>query len=224
MVARHAIEPPRVVRLLHELLDVDDSGDAEPARAVRRLEIFLEAELLLQHLAPAERVDHPARPEHLLLAVFRAHQDLVVRAAASEVDANHVGRLEHADAVRFVERAQVVLQPPAVELILGDLRVEAGTTDLGALLEARLRGREEEAEAELVELSLMEIVAEAEHVAEVLASGIDGRFAHLERRDRKRSLELLHQRDRKIRVLCFELAREAEPREAAAADDDVELV
>src|SRR4051794_35926082 len=81
--------------------------------------------------------------------------------------------------------------------------------------------REPPTQTELVELVALEMVLEAEHVAEVVRGDLDRRLADLERGFGRRAVPLLGDEDAGLGAYLLQLQSECQPGEAAAENRDV---
>src|SRR5205085_1307770 len=149
-------------------------------------------------------------------------RDLV--AVAGDLDVLDAGAAEEVDPPRPRLLGEEVLETPPVELVGGH-----GQTARGAALDALgqlavvTRG-EPEAQAVLVDLLVLEVVLEAEDVAEVVAGDLLGRLANLERGLSHGELVLLGDEDARLRPCLLQLMPERQPGEAAPEDRDVVAV
>src|SRR5690606_38301305 len=115
---------------------------------------------------------------------------------------------------------EVVLEDAAIELV-ARRRQQRARAELGDAIDVVTAVGEEEAEAELLELALLEVGSQPEHLAEVVRRDLDGRLAHLVGRDRQRMPVALEDQDVQLREALAELQRQREAGKPAAQDDHV---
>ena len=101
-------------------------------------------------------------------------------AAAAEIEAAHRGAVDDRDAFGTRALGQEVLEAAAVDLP-GGRGQQAADAELGAGVDVHAAVAEEEAEAELADVFLVQVLAQAEHVGEVVRADLDGGLADLER-------------------------------------------
>ena len=159
-------------------------------------DLLREPELALQEARAAGGVDDPARL-HLLVGFGLGVVDRVP-AARVEVDLADAAALQHIDPEPARTRRQLVLEQPPVDLKIV-LRRELGRPEFDPLADVGVVvRRREEAEAELDQVALFEVGLEPDHLREVVRPRRHGRFAHLERRQRRRPLALLEHHNRGV--------------------------
>src|SRR3546814_7536851 len=99
--------------------------------------------------------------------------------ALAQLDRAHGGGVAEIDAERECTLAEEVLEAAAVDLPRRR-RQELAHAQPGAAVEAHAAFGEEEPEAELTHMRAVEVVAEAEHVGEVVRADLNCRFADFE--------------------------------------------
>jgi hypothetical protein len=105
----------------------------------------------------------------------------MIGVVARHLEAAHARAVDELHAKRARMRAEKVFETAAIELPRRR-RQQLAHAKLGASIDARVPFAEEEAEAELADLLGVEVLAQAEHVGEVVRADLDGGFADLERR------------------------------------------
>src|SRR5690606_10958691 len=132
----------------------------------------------------------------------------------------HHGAAAQVDPGRARAPGQHVLEAAAVDLP-GGRGQQPADADLGAAVDVLAPFREEEAEAELPDLLVVEVVAQAEHLGEVPRADLHRGLADLEGGVRCRAVAALEQGDGEGRVGLLELQGERQARQAAPQDRDV---
>jgi hypothetical protein len=175
----------------------------------------------------AAGVDDPARAHGVALLAL-GDGELVHAAGGAllgrsvllvEVEVVGAGAEVDVDAVGGVHAQEVGLEAGAVDLKRGEGR-QAVAADLAHVDHRGVPGRgvEEEAQAVLRQLVLVEIGREAEPPQEIVGGDLHGRLADLE----AGLAAALEHRDRQLRQRATQLAREQVAGEAAAEDRDVD--
>ena len=214
---RDAARLPR--RVGRPVVDGDALADAEP-HGVGVVAVRLgELALLLDQSGAAARVDEPARA-HLPLAAVAAEHDPVLAAVFAEREVAHRRAVGEADAAAQRLLGEEVLEQAAVDLVARDGERPAGA-DLGDAVDVVASFRREEAEAELLQLRGLEVLAQAEHFGEIVGADLDRRLADLVRRDRHRMDAPLENEDVEVGEGLLQVQGERQPGETAAGDDDV---
>src|SRR5690606_21145302 len=116
--------------------------------------------------------------------------------------------------------AQEVLEAAAVDLPRRR-RQQPAHAQLGTAVDVHAALGEEEPEAELAHLRAVEMVAQPEHVGEVVRADLDRRFADLERGLAHRVRVALEHRHAQPRVLPAQLDCQRQSGQAAAEDGDI---
>src|SRR5690606_38241899 len=94
---------------------------------------------------------------------------------------------------------------------------------LGAVVDLLATFAEEEAEAELADLLLVQVRAQPKHLREVMRADFHRRLANVERRLAYRVRVALEHGHAERRIALLELDRKAQPGEAATEDDDIAI-
>src|SRR5439155_8507166 len=111
---------------------------------------------------------------------------------------------------------ELVLEQAAVELVAVERR-DRGAAPLDAPRDvAVVPGRHEEAQARLDDLVVLEVVAQAADLGEVVRADLHGRLPDLERGQGRRTLALLGDDDRHVRTGALELERQGQPGETSS--------
>ena len=137
-----------------------------------------------------------------------------------EIHRAHRGAREQLDAPLADQARQVVLEHAAIDLVARRAEVIAGA-ELGDGVDVLAPFGKEEPEAEFLEMRFTQMLAEPDHVREIVGADLDGRLAHLVRGRRHREPVALDDRDGKRGCSRAQLQREREAGESAAEDDDV---
>jgi hypothetical protein len=207
--------------VVRPVVDRDPLGDSEPdgvgVVAVRLAELAL----LLDQPGATARVDEPARARRVDRAVGTAKDDamlVLLRRGEREVEHGRTGFNRDAAAGRLC--GEEVLEQAAVDLVARH-RERLARAELGDAVDVASLVGEEEAKAELLQLRVLEVLAQAEDVGEVVGADLDRRLADLVRRDRHGMDTALDDEDVERRERLLELQRKRQSGEAAAGDDDV---
>ena len=171
----HAPEELLVVGI-GPVLDVDAPGEAEPRRVDLVAVVLEQVELALQDECTPSRVDDPARLDLALLALVGDRDHVRV----TDLDVLHAAVAKPLDAGLQHLLGQVVLEPATVELVARVVQrlVDPALDALGDL--GVVAGREPPAQPELVNLIVVEMLLEPEHVGEVVRRHLDRRLSDLE--------------------------------------------
>src|SRR5690606_2746727 len=141
--------------------------------------------------------------------------------AFGEIHPAYRRAVEELDAHRARVLAEEVLEAAPVQLP-GRSRQQPADAQLGATVELFPALAEEEAEAELADLRRVQVLAQAEHVGEVVGADLDRRLADLERGLAHRVPVPLQYRHPDGRVALPQLQGQAKSRKACAEDGDVD--
>src|SRR5690606_36838872 len=106
----------------------------------------------------------------------------------------------------------------------GRRRQQTADADLGAAVDVVAAIGEEEAEAELADLLPVEMLAQAQHLGEVVRADLDRGFADLERGLRRRMAAPLEDGDRQRRIRLAQLQGESEPGQSTPQDRHVDTL
>src|SRR3546814_7102168 len=134
----------------------------------------------------------------------------------------HGGGVAEIDAERECTLAEEVLEAAAVDLPRRR-RQELAHAQLGAAVDVHAAFGEEEPEAELAHLRAVAVVAQAEHVGEVVRAALHRRFADLERRLAHRMRVAPDHGHAQGGVVPQQLDRQRQPGRADAEDGAVGL-
>ena len=177
-----------------------------------------EVELAAQDVRAAARVDDPAGRDARLL-VLLAQLDGV--GVGADLDVLHAPAAERLGAVLQAAPEELVLEAPAIDLVRVGREVR-GRAELDPLRDvAVVAGGQEEPEAVLAELRLLEVIPHADHLAVVVRAHLDARLADLEGSLRSRLRPLVRHQHASLGPGQLELDRHRQPGEAAAEDGDV---
>src|SRR5690606_37751830 len=146
--------------------------------------------------------------------------DLVRLVAFGELHAAHRRAVEEFDPQRSRAFAEEVLEPAPVQLP-GRRRQQPADAQLGAAVELFAALAEEETEAELADLRRVQVLAQAEHVGEIVRADLDRRLADLERGLAHRVPDPLQYHHPDGRVALPQLQCQAKSRKASAGNGDV---
>jgi hypothetical protein len=137
--------------------------------------VLEQAELPLQRERTPGRIDHPARVDRRLLAARASATHGRDVGIGGDVDIEDAAVADEVDAGGQALIGEEVLEAAAIELVARRVEraVDAAPDPLGQV--AVVAGREPPPEAELADLVPLEVLLEAQHVAEVVGGDLDGR-------------------------------------------------
>ena len=213
---REPLQPRRIVR---PLVGIDGAVDPPPHRVGVVVVGLRQAELALEQAGAAGGIDHPAGRQRLRLAILLV-ADRMRGVACAQFDAAHDRAIDERDAERARLLAEEILEAAAVQLPRRR-RQQLADAQLDAVVDVAAAIGEEVAQPELADLLGFQVLAETEHVGEVMRADLDRGFADLERGLAHRVRAAFEHAHVDVGIALPQLDREGEAGEAAAEDGDV---
>ena len=208
-------------RVIDPVVDVEPRVQAKP-HGVRVVGVvFGEIELAFEQAGAAGGVDHPTCADGFLLAeLFDIDAVAALAITCVEIDAPHRRRQVNPHTAAHRLFGKKVLEQAAVDLPArrGE---ETARAELGHRRQVGLAFAEEESEAELAQVRLVEMGLQAQRLRKVVRADLDTRLADLVRRHRHRVAAALDHAHVELGHRLLELQRQRQPGQATAEDQDV---
>ena len=188
---------------------------------MRGVQVFLrQAEPALDEPGAAAGIDQPAGTTRLHVSSAPCPGHAVLAAAIGEVEVTDRRAIDEAHPATLRFLGEEVLEDAAVDLVARH-RQGPARTQLGHAVDVAPAIGEEESEAELLQLPLLKVLLQPQHLGEVVGADLDRRFADLVACGRYRVRLALEHQDVDLAEAAPELKRQRQAGEATAHDDDV---